>query len=815
MASSGRIRDISDEIEQLRILYEQTWGKPTSPQIEQLLEKVSQEERTDLLRELLHVEFEFVQRNSSEVLIDEYLARFPDYESVVMEVAGAVGQYAVFQRPNIEGFTILDEIGRGGMGIVYRARHDKLNRLVAIKIINRRMLDQPESLSRFERELAMIGQFRHPNIVEAMHADMTPDGSPYLVMELVEGMTLTEWSKQNPPRETVCIQEAETTIDPKTKQDSGCSEQKPTQTLRRPTTRQRMVKKMESQRIAEACAIVRDTARGLQAIHAAGLVHRDIKPGNLMLLPNGRVKILDLGLAKLREQLAGNSTVAKPHTLQGHFLGTPGYMAPEQMHSAANVDIRADIYSLGCTFYFLLYGRTPTENQSHELASQLPKPLRKILDRMLAADPASRFQTPGEIVEALDVFLGVSKKAHLVNVTAATIIAVFCVVLTFFVLPRAPDIQSDPPQPPPVSMEMIQETINLRYQGNNEQASEDLYKLETSLRDNPFDGSNELLAEVLSAQGDCEFYSGLASDALPEGKFKRLVTRYDEALRLAGESSNALRIRLLCKLVVMEGMQNSGTGDDVTVSRLDTIRRLLSDEQNAGKNGLSLYLHLAEAIMASGENDEPLRDFAKQFELSMEPGLMTREALDLRLFALERLIHHDIQSDRGSLPKDLALLDRILLARFPVLASSVFLNRFFDMAIRACDPNDFDQLAMYLCRLHSVSYPKGSTLVLIYFSPWNNSNGFAVYYPAERQESSRFELPYSRRDVKDAIKQGDSLQLEETLVELIRRNLRAGVPVDLSWEDIPCRPRRIEAFTNEDWPFGESITIEEMLGQLK
>ena len=833
--TGGKVRDISEEIEQRRVLYEQTWGQPTSPGMELLLEEVSREERADLLRELLYVEFEFVQRNSSEVIIDPYLARFPDYESVVLEVANAVGQYTVFRRHIIKDFTLLDEIGRGGMGVVYRARNNLLNRYVAIKMVNRRLLDHPESRSRFLRELEMIGRFRHPNIVEAEHAGITPDGSLFLVMELVEGMTLTEWSRQNPPRETVCVQDAETTIEPGTEKNTACFEQNPTQTFRRQTVKLRTPRQMESQRIAEACAIVRDTARGLQAIHAERLVHRDIKPGNLMLTPDGRVKILDLGLAKLREQLAEYSSETEPHTLQGHLLGTPGYMAPEQMHSAAHVDIRADIYSLGCTFFFLLYGCAPTENRSQELATSLPKSLRKILDRMLAADPTSRFQEPGEIVAALDAFLDSSKIFRFGGVVAAVTCAVFVgIVLMIYALYHFHFSGSGNHDsssgnrgsgagkhgillPPDPFVAKINAAIKLRHRGYTEQASGELYQLETDLRAKPYDGSDGLLAMVLSAQGDCDFYSGLASDALPEGKVKRLATWYDKALALVGESSNnELRIKLLCKQAILEGLQNSGTDDRVTASRLDTVRSLLRNTQKVEENGLDLYLHLAEAITLSGTDDQPLRNFADQFEESGSGSeLATPDALDLRLFALECLIHRDIQSGREILSEDLELLDPIFSAQYPDIDSRIFLNRFFDMAIRACNPNDYAQMAKYLRRMRRQGTITGSTWFMIYFSPWGNSNGFAVYYPAERQKSRRFELPYSRSDVKKAIDDGQSLSLDETLVALIRSDIQAGVPIILIWDDTPCWSRRSLAFSNEDWPFNESITIEEMLGQLK
>jgi hypothetical protein len=113
-----------------------------------------------------------------------------------------------------------------------------------------------------------------------------------------------------------------------------------------------------------------------------------------------------------------------------------------------------------------------------------------------------------------------------------------------------------------------------------------------------------------------------------------------------------------------------------------------------------------------------------------------------------------------------------------------------------------------------MSFPPGSTLVLIYFSPWSDENGFAVYYPAERQAARRFELPFNRNAVKEAIKRDESMTLDDELVSLIRRDIEAGVPIVLSWDDTACWPLRRDAFDNEDWPFDQSITVEEILGRM-
>ncbi|MCL2745258.1 MAG: serine/threonine protein kinase, partial [Planctomycetaceae bacterium] len=273
----GEERSISEELEQRRVLFEQTWGQPDAPTIEQLLGEVPEAEHPNLLRELLYVEFEFTQRKTAELLLEPYLTRFSEYEAIVLEVADEVSRYSVFQRRSIAGYTLLGELGRGGMGVVYRAKNNMLDSYAAFKIINPKMVDNPETLKRFTRELNMIGRIRHPNIVEAKHADIAPDGSPFLVMELVEGITLSQWSRQNPPPKTLSGLESTLT---------GKSDITPLSDVFERKSANR--KKPEASRIMEACRIIRDAALGLQAIHEAELVHRDIKPGNIMLLPDGR-----------------------------------------------------------------------------------------------------------------------------------------------------------------------------------------------------------------------------------------------------------------------------------------------------------------------------------------------------------------------------------------------------------------------------------------------------------------------------------------------------------------------------------------------
>jgi len=266
-------------------------------------------------------------------------------------------------------YQLLEKLGEGGMGKVYKALHTKLDRMVALKVLPRGRLADGRAVARFEREMKAIGRLDHPNIVRA-HDAREIDGTRFLVMEYVEGRNLSD-----------------------------------------------VVRRCGPLRIPDACELVRQAAVGLQYAHEHHLVHRDIKTSNLMLTRQGEVKILDLGLARFRaEQPTGEEVTAT-----GVAMGTADYMAPEQASDSRAVDIRADIYSLGCTLYKLLAGRVPFSDLDYKSAFEkimahvqqpvppirrfrpdVPDTLAAVLDRMLAKDPAARFATPAEVADALE-----------------------------------------------------------------------------------------------------------------------------------------------------------------------------------------------------------------------------------------------------------------------------------------------------------------------------------------------------------------------------------------------------------------------------
>jgi serine/threonine-protein kinase len=278
-------------------------------------------------------------------------------------------------------YRILDQLGQGGMGRVYKAQHRTLGRIVALKALAPCTLKSTRAQDLFLREVRAIAQVVHPNIVTAFDADRAANGRYYLVMEYVNGPNLDQLVREQGPLA-----------------------------------------------VGQACAFLRQVALGLQHAHERGLIHRDIKPANLLLQPAGNggqtaglVKISDFGLARLGEptDVPENS----PGTIllkQNRVLGTPDYLSPEQARDLHGTDIRADLYSLGCTFYFLLTGQVPFPGGStleklirhgteepvpvERLRPDVPPAVASIVRRLMAKKPEDRFQTAAEVAAAVTPF---------------------------------------------------------------------------------------------------------------------------------------------------------------------------------------------------------------------------------------------------------------------------------------------------------------------------------------------------------------------------------------------------------------------------
>ncbi len=272
--------------------------------------------------------------------------------------------------PTVRGFKVLGgaalygRLGRGGMGAVYRARHLELGIDVAVKcLMPNPGKEQPGTLTRFEREVALTAQIDHPNVVQVLDSGQVGD-LRYLVLEYVHGETL-----------------------------------------------RRRVRRLGALPWQEALAIAKRAARGLGAAHNLSLVHRDVKPENLMVGCSGEVKVCDLGLIKSEGSADGL-------TRSFSLLGTPRYMAPEQWEGASNVGPAADIYGLGACLYLMLTGRDARRSADlselrrmvvtepfpavRDAAPEVPADLAAVLQRCVEKDPAKRYQSGDELAAALD-----------------------------------------------------------------------------------------------------------------------------------------------------------------------------------------------------------------------------------------------------------------------------------------------------------------------------------------------------------------------------------------------------------------------------
>lgn len=271
-------------------------------------------------------------------------------------------------------YHLLERLGEGSMGQVFKGQQVSLGRMVALKIIHQQNVANYKAIERFKREARTAASLAHPNIVAAYDANEI-GGRHFLAMEYIEGTDLAK-----------------------------------------------IVKKSGPLPVWQACEYVRQAALGLQHAFEQAVVHRDIKPGNLLVTrPTAggtpQVKILDFGLARFESEYTASGRLTQAGTL----LGTVDYMAPEQIENPQATDVRADIFSLGCTLFFLLTGRPPYGGDTvvekvslrligpppsvRALRPEVPPDLDDVLFKMLAKDTVWRYQTPNEVVAALQPFL--------------------------------------------------------------------------------------------------------------------------------------------------------------------------------------------------------------------------------------------------------------------------------------------------------------------------------------------------------------------------------------------------------------------------
>lgn len=270
-------------------------------------------------------------------------APFPNTSSWKQDLSGSTfGNYQLVRK-----------IAEGGMGIVYEAVQLKLDRKVALKILTDQLAAQPEFLRRFEREAKSAAALNHPNIVQ-VHDFGEANGRHYLIMEYVDGEDLSVYVEQHGKLP-----------------------------------------------VEEALNVIEQAAQGLKSAYEKSIIHRDIKPANLMRARDGRVKVSDLGLAKVLTEVSDA-------TLSGIGIGSPYYIAPEQADNARHVDHRVDIYSLGITLFFLVTGKRPYDGETPfsiilahvnkplpsgiDLGTALPKEVEGLIQRMAAKKPEDRYQ---------------------------------------------------------------------------------------------------------------------------------------------------------------------------------------------------------------------------------------------------------------------------------------------------------------------------------------------------------------------------------------------------------------------------------------
>ncbi|WP_425616926.1 SUMF1/EgtB/PvdO family nonheme iron enzyme [Anatilimnocola sp. NA78] len=391
------------EIDEFCDRFDQELVTGASPRIESFLAEAPEVAQDGLLVELLAMELEYRIRQSEAPRPDDYILRFPQQGGVIAGVfsgskrnqfcddrtnlsesqtapsAEVATQSALSHPPELTNteqtatgetlstgplstvmdvggqigpYKLLAKLGEGGMGAVYQARHTKLGKLVALKILPQHLLTRFDALSRFEREMLAVGSLQHPNIIQALDAGEIT-GMHYLSMEYVEGQDL-----------------------------------------------QQFIQTKGTMSVDNACQAIRQAAQGLAAAHQLGLVHRDIKPSNLFVSKQtGQIKILDMGLALLAQEETPAAL-----TTTGQCFGTPDYMAPEQWNDSHTCDARSDLYSLGCTLYFLLTGRPPYHSYTHRSAAN------KMKGHMLDAIPDLALARPDVPAEVVAIYLKLMAK---------------------------------------------------------------------------------------------------------------------------------------------------------------------------------------------------------------------------------------------------------------------------------------------------------------------------------------------------------------------------------------------------------------------
>lgn len=352
-------------------------------------------------------------------------------------------------------YTVIEKIGIGGMGQVFKALHRRMDRIVALKILPEGSVKSPDALARFQQEVRSAAKLTHPNIVTAYDAG-EHDGIPFLVMELVEGHDLLQHVQESGPLP-----------------------------------------------IEKAVDYVVQAAKGLEYAHAKGMIHRDIKPANLLLGVDGTVKILDMGLASFRP------------SEDEALAGTVDYLAPEQTGETRQADQRADIYSLGCTLFFLITGEPLYEGKTviqkvlahrEQPIPSLPS-LDTVFQKMVAKKPEDRYQSMTEVIQALQVSTELKHRKALWLGIAAALLLILAGAILFFIF--GPGVTSDTNPHQPKQGSSPDTTKDKKGAApdttKDKQAVEWVVKLGGKLTVVPPDGGNEITVRKLADLPDKPF----------------------------------------------------------------------------------------------------------------------------------------------------------------------------------------------------------------------------------------------------------------------------------------------------------------------
>lgn len=383
MTSSGNGADRSSwqRIDDICDRFETEKRDGGDPQIGDFLEEAtSPDERETLLRELLQLDIELSGELGQNVTLEKYLSQLPEHDQLIRTSfdrhqtrAHRRSSTSTSTEPQLTpgqefgSYTIESKIGEGGMGHVYHARHVTMDRDVALKVLTPKLMDSPDAVARFHREIKAAAKLQHPNIVTAFDAG-EQDGLHFLVMEFVDGRDLSSYVKSKGPLS-----------------------------------------------LKQAIKSTMQAAKGLAYAHKQNIVHRDIKPANLLVDREGTVKVLDMGLARFEIESENHELTDLTGT--GMVMGTIDYMAPEQSLDTKTADARSDIYSLGCTFWYLLTGKSVYGGDTvmkkllahredeipslRELSAKVPESVDEVFHKLVAKDKDDRFQSMDEVIEAL------------------------------------------------------------------------------------------------------------------------------------------------------------------------------------------------------------------------------------------------------------------------------------------------------------------------------------------------------------------------------------------------------------------------------